>query len=128
MPGYQSPDWGNLQRQYESQQQKQQAMQRFMALLDHQMAQRRAAETQGRRWDPNSLMRSAFALGGEYEGLYSAKLGRGSFLYPRSRDNAPYSRKGEPGYLTEPVRVRRQQGGPDPSLLDLFTRDAPRGR
>ena len=110
MPGYQRPDWDNLQRDYEAQRQKQQAMQRMMALLDQQQQQRRAAEVGGRQWNPNAFMRSAFDLGGEYMGMDFGSLGPQNYLNPAMREqDAPYSPKGQPGYLTEPVRARRRR-------------------
>ena len=110
MAGYQRPDWDNLQRDYEAQMQKQQAMQRMMALMDQQQQQRRAAEVSGRRWNPNEFMRSVFNLGGEYVGLDFGTLDKSNYLYPHMREqDAPYAPKGQPGHLTEPVRARRRR-------------------
>lgn len=105
MPGYQRPDWDNLQRDYEAQMQKQQAMQRFMALIDSQRGQMGQPG-----YNPNAMMRSAFDLGGEYMGMDFGSLGPQNYLNPAMREqDAPYSPKGQPGYLTEPVRARRRR-------------------
>jgi len=99
--GAPSPQHMGAQRYAKARTNKRRAMQRFMQMLD-----------QRRGMSPDEIMYLAHQLGGDYAGL---DFGSARYKLPQDllMQNAPRA---------------NGRGGPDPSLLDLFTRDAPRRR